>query len=59
MQLISKRTFANNKLRGVGPIQAVDTICPCHPILQFKIRRLAIAIAEKASGSQHILCYGL
>lgn len=38
MQLMSKRTFSNNKLGGIGPVKAVDAIGSCHPVLEFQVR---------------------
>lgn len=38
MQLISKGTFAYNKLSGIGPVQAVDAVGSCHSVLEFQIR---------------------
>lgn len=38
MQLMPKRTFSYNKLGGIGPVQAVDAIGSCHPILEFQVR---------------------
>lgn len=35
MQLMSKRTFSYHKLGGIGPVQAVDAIGSCHPVLEF------------------------
>lgn len=59
MQLISKRTFAYNKLGGIGPVQAVYAIGSCHSVLEFQTRRTVIAISKKASRYHYVLCYRL
>lgn len=48
MQLMAKCTFANDELRGVGPVQTIDAIGPCYPVLHFEMARLVRAIVKEA-----------
>lgn len=46
MQLVPKRSLANDKLRRICPIEAVDTVCPANPILQCIALLLVISRPE-------------
>lgn len=54
MQLVAQSSFTNDKLSGVGSVEAVDAIGPCYPVLHAQLSRLVSAIAKESCSSHHI-----
>lgn len=58
MQLMAQRTFPNDELSGVGPVQAVDAIRSCYPFLNPQVTRITGSIAKDPSQGYNIFCDG-
>jgi hypothetical protein len=51
---MAQGSFADDKLCCVGTVKAVDTICPCDPILDLGHGGPPISILEEAGRGNHI-----